>query len=145
MTSNLFTLNEVLIGALDADRDPDDALATLAARGIDPARVALLRQPSDLQALRGTGCAKGWRARLQGLMRVLDDLDERGAGQVLAGAAADLDGGRTVVVVHHVPGNAAAATAQGLRDCGMARPRYLGRWSVLEGGAIPAAGGAPTR
>lgn len=142
MNGSIFPLNEVLIGSLGPDCDPDDAVAQLSAGGVAPARVLLLRRPADLDALRGTGRSGGVRGRLQWLLRTIDDLDERGAGQVLRRAAEALRVGRPVVVVREVGNADAAEVARSMVACGMSRPRYLGRWTVLEGGRVPSADGA---
>lgn len=138
MTTNAIPMTEILLGALQAPIDPDVAVGQLIATGVPAADIVVLRDAADLDEVRHGGPAHGLRSRLRHVLATLDRLDESGAGHVLQSTETDLAAGRTVLLVRHVDATNAPAINGLLQAAGISHTHYLGRWTVLEHGHVPA-------
>lgn len=138
MTGNAIRMTEILLGSLQHHEDPDVAVDQLVATGVPAADIVILREPADLEELRHGDPAHGLRRRLHHVLSTLDELDESGTGHVLRSAEADLAAGQTVVLVRHVDATNAPTINGMLHTVGVNHTHYVGRWSVLERGHVPA-------
>ncbi len=131
-------LSQVLIGALDDSADPAGLRAAVVAAGKDPADLLVLAGEAgrdELLAHDRRSSIGGW---LNHLARHVEELDGGGTGHVVRSAGDDLRAGNTVIVLRHVSRAAAAPMAEVLDRAGVPHVHYIGKWTVAEGGAIPA-------
>lgn len=138
MTGNAIPMTEILLGALQQHNDPDVAVDQLVATGVPAADIVVLRDPADLDEVRHGGPAQGLRSRLRHVLTALDNLDESGTGHVLRSTETDLAAGRAVLLVRHVDATNAPTINGLLQAAGVRHTHYLGRWTVLEHGHVPA-------
>ena len=133
------TLSQVLVGTLIDAADPQALRDAMTRGGQQPEEVVLLTGPDGLEELLGHDRDHGILGHLTHLIRHIEALDNDGTGHVLSAAEGDLRGGRTVILVRHVDRTAAAPLSNLLRGHGVPHVHYIGRWTVAEHGAIPAA------
>lgn len=130
-------LTEVLIAILDDQADIEricDELV-LSTPNVDPPLI--LAGSDGVESLRRHGSG-GALSSLRHLIRHIEALDETGTGFVLANAEEALLAGRRVLAVSSVRRHDARLVADLLRSLGAADVRYIGRWTTLEYGIVPA-------
>ncbi len=134
------TLNQVLVGTVGDEHDPESIRDAVVDAGIPSEDVVVLEGRAGLEELLGHDRNRGILGRLAQLVRYIEMLDSSGTGHVLGTAEADLRAGRSVVMVRHVDSATAGWMSDLLRANGVDHQHYVGRWTVAEHGIVPSFG-----
>lgn len=137
MTPSNPNLTEVLIAVLDDQADITLIRDELDSTAPHVAPPLLLVGSDGLEDLRRHGSGGPWHS-VRHLLRHIDALDETGIGFVLSTAEAALLAGRRVLIVGAVKRHDAPSVADLIRSLGATDVRYIGRWTTLEYGIVPA-------